>query len=165
MGIVLGLPRNMDGTEGPRCQSTRAFARNLAPLVAIPIGFWDERLSTVAAERGIHEVDLFLDLVVEYGRSLRWYTTVANQRQDVLNRMVQDDNTLITFSHAGAHIRNMAFYNLPLRFLKLVKQSHDRGTPVMSLEKAVWRMTGEQRRVSEELRRVTAPEATQLAAR
>ncbi len=100
--------------------------------------------ATVAAERGIHEVDLFLDLVVEYGRSLRWYTTVANQRQDVLNRMVQDDNTLITFSDAGAHIRNMAFYNLPLRFLKLVKQSHDRGAPVMSLEKAVWRITGEQ---------------------
>jgi len=100
--------------------------------------------ATVARERGIHEVDLFLDLVVEHGRALRWYTTVANQREDVLNRMVQDDNTLVTFSDAGAHIRNMAFYNLPLRFLKLVKKSHDRGTPLMSIEKAVWRMTGEQ---------------------
>ncbi len=56
-GIVLGLPRNMDGSEGPRCQSTRAFARNLAPLTAIPIGFWDERLSTVAAERALLEAD------------------------------------------------------------------------------------------------------------
>ena len=55
--IILGLPRNMDGSEGPRCQSTRAFARNLAPLVAIPIGFWDERLSTVAAERALLEAD------------------------------------------------------------------------------------------------------------
>ena len=56
-GIVLGLPRNMDGSEGPRAQSTRAFARNLARLREIPIGFWDERLSTVAAERALLEAD------------------------------------------------------------------------------------------------------------
>ncbi len=56
-GIVLGLPRNMDGTEGPRCQSTRAFARNLSRLTDLPIGFWDERLSTVAAERALLEAD------------------------------------------------------------------------------------------------------------
>ncbi len=56
-GIRLGLPRNMDGTEGPRCQSTRAFARNLAQLSDLPIGFWDERLSTVAAERALLEAD------------------------------------------------------------------------------------------------------------
>jgi putative Holliday junction resolvase len=55
--IVLGLPRNMDGTEGPRCQSTRAFARNLARLTDLPIGFWDERLSTVAAEKALLEAD------------------------------------------------------------------------------------------------------------
>lgn len=56
-GIVLGLPRNMDGSEGPRAQSTRAFARNLAPLTDLPIGFWDERLSTVAAEKALLEAD------------------------------------------------------------------------------------------------------------
>lgn len=56
-GFVLGLPLNMDGTEGPRCQSTRAFARNLARLTELPIGFWDERLSTVAAERALIEAD------------------------------------------------------------------------------------------------------------
>ncbi len=56
-GIVLGLPRNMDGSEGPRCQSTRAFARNLSGLTQLPIGFWDERLSTVAAERALLEAD------------------------------------------------------------------------------------------------------------
>lgn len=56
-GFVLGLPRNMDGSEGPRCQSTRAFARNLAALTPLPIGFWDERLSTVAAERALLEAD------------------------------------------------------------------------------------------------------------
>ncbi len=56
-GIVLGLPLNMDGTEGPRVQSTRAFARNLARLTDLPITFWDERLSTVAAERALLEAD------------------------------------------------------------------------------------------------------------
>ena len=55
--IILGLPRNMDGSEGPRCQSTRAFARNLASLTELAIGFWDERLSTVAAERILLEAD------------------------------------------------------------------------------------------------------------
>jgi putative Holliday junction resolvase len=57
-GIVLGLPRNMDGSEGPRAQATRAFARNLERLTPLPITFWDERLSTVAAERAMLEADL-----------------------------------------------------------------------------------------------------------
>ncbi|MEM6760277.1 MAG: Holliday junction resolvase RuvX [Pseudomonadota bacterium] len=57
VGIVLGLPRNMDGTEGPRCQSTRAFARNFAGIWDGPITFWDERLSTVAAEKALLEAD------------------------------------------------------------------------------------------------------------
>ncbi|MBL4749396.1 MAG: Holliday junction resolvase RuvX [Amylibacter sp.] len=57
-GIVLGLPMNMDGSEGPRAQSTRAFARNLAGRVHVPIFFWDERLSTVAAERALLEADM-----------------------------------------------------------------------------------------------------------
>lgn len=56
-GIVLGLPRNMDGSEGPRCQKTRAFARNLSRLTELPITYWDERLSTVAAERALLEAD------------------------------------------------------------------------------------------------------------
>lgn len=56
-GLVLGLPRNMDGSEGPRCQSTRAFARNLSNMTDLPISFWDERLSTVAAERALLEAD------------------------------------------------------------------------------------------------------------
>ena len=56
-GVVLGLPRNMDGGEGPRAQATRAFARNLAPLIDAPITFWDERLSTVAAERALLAAD------------------------------------------------------------------------------------------------------------
>lgn len=57
-GIVIGLPLNMDGSEGPRAQSTRAFVRNLVRLEMRPIVFWDERLSTVAAERGMIEADV-----------------------------------------------------------------------------------------------------------
>lgn len=56
-GIILGLPLNMDGSEGPRVQSTRAFARNLVRLTDLPITFWDERLSTVAATRALIEAD------------------------------------------------------------------------------------------------------------
>jgi putative Holliday junction resolvase len=56
-GLVLGLPRNMDGSEGSRCQSTRAFARNFDRLTPLPITYWDERLSTVAAERALLEAD------------------------------------------------------------------------------------------------------------
>lgn len=57
-GIVLGLPLNMDGSEGPRAQSTRAFARNLGGKLAVPIVFWDERLSTSAVTRTLIEADV-----------------------------------------------------------------------------------------------------------
>jgi putative holliday junction resolvase len=56
-GFVLGLPINMDGTEGPRAQSTRAFAHNLAKLTKLPIALWDERLSTAAVERALIAAD------------------------------------------------------------------------------------------------------------
>lgn len=58
VGLVLGLPLNMDGTEGPRVQSTRAFARNLSARVTLPIVFWDERLSTSAVTRTLIEADM-----------------------------------------------------------------------------------------------------------
>jgi putative Holliday junction resolvase len=57
VGFVLGLPINMDGTEGPRAQSTRAFARNLEKLTPLPIALWDERLSTAAVERALIAAD------------------------------------------------------------------------------------------------------------
>jgi putative Holliday junction resolvase len=56
-GLVIGLPLNLDGSEGPRAQSTRAFARNLAGHVEVPMAFWDERLSTAAVERHLIEAD------------------------------------------------------------------------------------------------------------
>ena len=58
VGFVLGLPLNMDGSEGPRAQSTRAFARNLGKLTEMPITLWDERLSTVAVERDLIAADV-----------------------------------------------------------------------------------------------------------
>jgi putative Holliday junction resolvase len=61
VGLVLGLPLNMDGSEGPRVQSTRAFARNLAQKTDLPIAFWDERLSTAAVTRTLLEADVRRD--------------------------------------------------------------------------------------------------------
>jgi putative pre-16S rRNA nuclease len=58
VGVVLGLPLNMDGSEGPRAQSTRAFARNLGKLIDLPIAFWDERLSTSAVTRTLIAADI-----------------------------------------------------------------------------------------------------------
>ena len=57
VGVVVGLPRNMDGSEGPRAQSARAFARNLTEALALPVALWDERLTTMAAERTLLEAD------------------------------------------------------------------------------------------------------------
>lgn len=57
-GIVIGLPLNMDGSEGPRVQSTRAFVRNLAQKTDLPVAFWDERLSTAAVTRTLIEADM-----------------------------------------------------------------------------------------------------------
>jgi N-acyl-D-aspartate/D-glutamate deacylase len=103
-----------------------------------------KNFAEVAKARGVHVVDLFLDLVVEFGKKIRWYTTVGNHRKQVLKRIVKDPRSLITFSDAGAHIRNMAFYNLPLRMLKLVHESIDEGDPIMTMEQAVHRLTGDQ---------------------
>jgi putative Holliday junction resolvase len=57
VGFVLGLPRNMDGSEGARAQSTRAFARSLQKAVGLPVALWDERLSTAAMDRALIEID------------------------------------------------------------------------------------------------------------
>jgi len=57
VGLIIGLPLNMDGTEGPRAQSTRAFVRNLARILPLPAAFWDERLSTAAMERELIALD------------------------------------------------------------------------------------------------------------
>jgi putative Holliday junction resolvase len=57
-GLVIGLPINMDGSEGPRCQSVRQFAANLLQRMELPIAFWDERLSTAAVTRAMLDLDV-----------------------------------------------------------------------------------------------------------
>ena len=97
----------------------------------------------IGESRGQTEVDAFLDLLIEHGNALRWYTVTGNDRPKPLGALMNSDSNLIGFSDAGAHLRNMAFYNFPLRMLKFVRDAIHRGEPVMTLEKAVHRLTGE----------------------
>jgi N-acyl-D-aspartate/D-glutamate deacylase len=97
----------------------------------------------VAKEQGRHVVDVFLDLVATYGDALRWFTVMANDRPEELDFICQHPDVLMGFSDAGAHLRNMAHYNFPLRLLRRVREAERRGRPIMSVERAVHRLTGE----------------------
>lgn len=98
----------------------------------------------VGRERaGLHPVDAFLDLVLEHGSALRWRTTISNHRPQVLRKLARDPGIQMGFSDAGAHLRNMAFYNMGLRLLRHVLDAEKAGTPFMSAERAVHRLTGE----------------------
>jgi N-acyl-D-aspartate/D-glutamate deacylase len=92
---------------------------------------------------GLHPVDAFLDLVVEHGTALRWRTTISNHRPEVLKKMAREPGIQLGFSDAGAHLRNMAFYNFGLRLLRHVYDAEKAGTPFMTIEAAVHRLTGE----------------------
>nr|WP_221218207.1 MULTISPECIES: amidohydrolase family protein [unclassified Mycolicibacterium] len=92
---------------------------------------------------GLHPVDAFLDLVLEHGEKLRWRTTISNHRPEVLKKLAKDPGIQMGFSDAGAHLRNMAFYNYGLRLLRHVRDADRSGRPFMSVEQAVHRMTGE----------------------
>jgi N-acyl-D-aspartate/D-glutamate deacylase len=92
---------------------------------------------------GLHPVDAFLDLVVEHGTKLRWRTTISNHRPEFLDKLGADPGVQLGFSDAGAHLRNMAFYNFGLRFLRRVRDAEQAGRPFLSLEHAVHRLTGE----------------------
>ncbi|RSN60033.1 N-acyl-D-amino-acid deacylase family protein [Actinomadura sp. WAC 06369] len=121
--------------------SPRIWHRDLydAHIVACPdpavVG---RSFGQVADERGVHPVDAFLDLVVEHGRALRWYTVISNHRPAALDKLSALPEVQMGFSDAGAHLRNMAFYNFPLR---LLSRAHHGG--FMSVERAVHRLTGE----------------------
>lgn len=98
----------------------------------------------VGIERGgVHPVDAFLDLVVEHGTALRWHTTISNHRPEVLKKLAAEPGIQMGFSDAGAHLRNMAFYNMGLRLLRHVLDSERAGRGFMSVEQAVHRLTGE----------------------
>ena len=98
----------------------------------------------VGVERGgLHPVDAFLDLVVEYGTALRWRTTISNHRPEILKKIAVEPGVQLGFSDAGAHLRNMAFYNMGLRLLRHVRDAAEAGKPFMTIEHAVHRLTGE----------------------
>ena len=97
----------------------------------------------VGVDRGLHPVDAFLDLVIEHGTNLRWRTTISNHRPDVLKKLAHDSGVQMGFSDAGAHLRNMAFYNMGLRLLRHVRDAEASGKPFMTIERAVHRLTGE----------------------
>jgi N-acyl-D-aspartate/D-glutamate deacylase len=99
---------------------------------------------TIAEERGLHPLDAFLDVLVENGeRNVRWTTIVANHRPKQLNKLAADSSVHMGFSDAGAHLRNMAFYNFGVRMLKRTRDAYRAGAPFLSTERAVHRLTGE----------------------
>jgi len=98
----------------------------------------------IADARGLHPLDAFLDVLVENGeRNVRWTTIVANHRPEQLDKLAADPSVHMGFSDAGAHLRNMAFYNFSLRLLKRVRDAEAAGRPFLSLERAVHRLTAE----------------------
>jgi N-acyl-D-aspartate/D-glutamate deacylase len=97
----------------------------------------------VARERKRDEVELFLDLCIEHGDKLRWYTTVANDRPEHLRNIMANPDVQPGFSDAGAHLRNMAFYNFGLCLLKMARDAEREGVAFMPIERAVQRLSGE----------------------
>lgn len=124
----------------------RLWSRNLhdTEIVACPdASVVGRSFGDVAEARGVHPGDAFLDLVVAHGQAVRWCMTLANHRPKVLDRMASSPALQLGFADSGAHLRNMAFYNAPVRFLRRVNEAQKAGTPFMTLEHAVHRLTGE----------------------
>lgn len=110
-----------------------------AEIVACPdASVVGRSFGAVADERGIEPADALLDLAVEHGTALRWRTTIANDRDDVLDQLQKSKEVQVGFADSGAHLRNMAFYNFGVRMLERV---HAR--KFMPVETAVHRLTGE----------------------
>jgi N-acyl-D-aspartate/D-glutamate deacylase len=98
----------------------------------------------IADERGLHPLDAFLDVLVENGeRNVRWTTIVANHRPKHLDRLAAEPSIHMGFSDAGAHLRNMAFYNFALRLLKRTRDADRAGHPFLTIERAIYRLTAE----------------------
>ncbi|MFO0563565.1 MAG: amidohydrolase family protein [Polyangiales bacterium] len=97
----------------------------------------------VARARKQDEVQCFLDLCIEHGDKLRWYTTIANDRVAHLRSIMANPDVQPGFSDAGAHLRNMAFYNFGLCLLKLARDAEREGVAFMPVERAVHRLSGE----------------------
>ncbi|MCA9682032.1 MAG: amidohydrolase family protein [Myxococcales bacterium] len=124
----------------------RAYHRDLGEVRIIACPESDlvgKSFAEIGRARGLDPIDAMLDLVATHGKALRWFTVIANDRPDWLRWIVDHPDALIGFSDAGAHLRNMAYYNFPLRLLKLVRDGERAGRPFMTIERAVHRLCGE----------------------
>ncbi len=121
--------KDYESKYGPRVWHRDFFD---AEIVACPdASVVGKSFGQVGVERGgKHPVDAFLDLVLEHGTDIRWRTTISNHRPDVLKKLAADPGIQVGFSDAGAHLRNMAFYNFGLRLLKHVRDAEVRGQAV-----------------------------------
>jgi N-acyl-D-aspartate/D-glutamate deacylase len=98
----------------------------------------------IADERRLHPLDAFLDVLVDNGeRNVRWTTIVGNHRPRYLDKLADEPTIHMGFSDAGAHLRNMAFYNFSLRLLKRVRDAEMAGQPFLTTERAIYRLTAE----------------------
>lgn len=134
--------KDYENKYGPRVWHRDFFD---AEIVACPdASVIGKSFGQVGIERGgVHPVDAFLDLVLEHGTALRWHTTISNDRPEVLKTLAAEPGIQIGFSDAGAHLRNMAFYNMGLRLLRHVLDAQQSGQAFLSVEQAVHRLTGE----------------------
>lgn len=120
--------RDFDDAEITECPDTSLVGRTIGD---------------VARERGVHAVDCYLDLVVAHGTDLRWTTPIANTRATVQEKLLNTPGVTIGFSDAGAHLRNMAFYNFGICLLRKVHEAQRTRKPFMTVERAVHKLTGE----------------------
>ena len=133
-------------SEWTRWFPGRAYHRDLdeATILDCPDAIVVGRtFADVARERDQDPVECFLDLQADHGNKLRWYTVIANDRIERLRWIMDHPDVLIGFSDAGAHLRNMAFYNFPLRMLKRVREAEQAGEAFMTPGRAVHRLTAE----------------------
>jgi N-acyl-D-aspartate/D-glutamate deacylase len=124
----------------------RAYHRDLfeATIVDCPDrSLVGRSFGAIAQERGEAPLATFLDLQAEYGAALRWYTVVGNDRAEQLEWILTRPSILVGFSDAGAHLRNMGYYNFPLRLLRRVRDAEAAGRPFMTVGRAVERLTAE----------------------
>lgn len=98
----------------------------------------------IAEEKKQHPVDCFLDMIIEYDQKIRWTTTIGNDRPEKYKDLYNFPYNIISFSDAGAHLTNMAFYNFPLQMIKNVQNSIEAKNPIMTMEKCIWRLSKEQ---------------------
>lgn len=134
--------KDYDQKWGPRVWHRDFFD---AEIVACPdVSVVGKSFGEVGRMRGgVHPVDAFLDLVLEHGTAIRWRTTISNHRPEILKKMAAHPGIQMGFSDAGAHLRNMAFYNFGLRLLRHVHTAEQAGRPFLTVGQAIHRLTGE----------------------